>query len=246
MSPLNKAGKNVGNLFNPPVCAKQQPNQLNQPSLATSNNEELEPDLPLRRQRRPAGGERAPLLSPLIWTTDSIMPAPVTIRDPAAYAKKGPSAALGEDPNPNPIVPLRNFVSTGLPMRPLAASSDSSIDDDRATCSRPRRATLITQMNDTSMSPRLLGYVFSCISSTVSMISSAVFFAREGTLADPESIRKYSESTGNIIPVEQLQTVSQRVNMMSEAHTLYFGSGGNLTEAWKVYGCIAVSISRYH
>ena len=124
------------------------------------------------------------------------MPAPVTIRDPEPTRSRGPAS----NHDPNPIVPLRNFVSTGLPTRP--GTGDGVSKGDRPVAGSGE------YMNDISVSPRLLGYVFSCISSAVSMISSSVFFAREATPADPESIEKYSESRGNLFPIDKVNAIS--------------------------------------
>ena len=150
------------------------------------------------------------------------MPAPVHICDPADYKKEQRTAPISS--LQDPTINLRNF---------LAASKASSIMDNQTTNTM--------NMDDISMSPRLLGYVFSCISSALAMITSIAFYARGATLATPESVKSYMNTLGIQMSYNDTQKISGRVEDMNKTYHIYFGSGGNLVQQWKVYGGIAVS-----
>mmetsp|Transcript_8749 Transcript_8749/g.19617 ORF Transcript_8749/g.19617 Transcript_8749/m.19617 type:complete len:299 (+) Transcript_8749:125-1021(+) len=152
------------------------------------------------------------------------MPAPIAICDPATYyeTRKDPSSALvGEDP----VVPLRNF----LAMQKTDISADESSQRNKH------------HMDDTSTSPRLLGYVFSCISSAVGTISSTIFYLRGTTQATADTLHSYSLNLGIALNETQLDMATKRIEDMNQSFHLYFGSGGNLVQQWKLYGCITIS-----
>ena len=91
------------------------------------------------------------------------MPGPIVILDPSASTSyddtsKDPRQEVGGDP----IVPLRSLLAMQKEEKKKPERPQPSIDD--STCDRNNH-----HMNDISMSPRLLGYVFSCISSAVAM-----------------------------------------------------------------------------
>ena len=92
------------------------------------------------------------------------MPGPIVILDPSASTSyddtsKDPRQEVGGDP----IVPLRSLLAMQKEEK-KKREQQPSIDD--STYSHHRNDH---HMNDISMSPRLLGYVFSCISSAVAM-----------------------------------------------------------------------------
>ena len=93
------------------------------------------------------------------------MPGPIVILDPSTSTSyddtsKDPRQEVGGDP----IVPLRSLLAMQKEEKKKPEQPQPSIDD--STYSHHRNDH---HMNDISMSPRLLGYVFSCISSAVAM-----------------------------------------------------------------------------
>jgi len=93
------------------------------------------------------------------------MPGPIVILDPSTSTSyddtsKDPRQEVGGDP----IVPLRSLLAMQKEENKKPEQPQPSIDD--STYSHHRNDH---HMNDISMSPRLLGYVFSCISSAVAM-----------------------------------------------------------------------------
>lgn len=135
------------------------------------------------------------------------MPAPITICDSATYHEtREDSAALTLD-----TVPLRNF----LAMQEVAVSVDDV-------------STQRTHLNETSLSPRLAGYIFSCISCAVATISSAIFYFKETTLANSDTLPAYAESLEIILSGEQLANATERLDDMNDAYRLHFGSGESI------------------
>lgn len=91
------------------------------------------------------------------------MPGPIVILDPTTSYDdtiKDPRQELGGDP----IVPLRGLLAMQKEEKKKPEQPQPSIDDSTYSHHRNNH-----HMNDISMSPRLLGYVFSCISSAVAM-----------------------------------------------------------------------------
>ena len=154
------------------------------------------------------------------------MPAPVVIRDPAANRPTRP--ALGGDPVAATEAAVARAQSAGLrDVLPVDVAGRSKVQYRR--------------LDDISMSPRLLGYVFSAISGAVCLISSTIFYFLGATVATPESLRNYFEEINIAVPWTQLAMATQRVDDISEKYRLYFGTGGNLVQEWRVFGSIAVS-----
>lgn len=158
----------------------------------------------------------------LLAATTRTMPSPLVIRDPADYQhdhKIDPASVLGRDV----LTPVFRAVS--------------STDDDE----HPSPSHATTHMGDISTSPRLLGYVFSFISSAVSMISSAIFYRRGVTRTLASTVDSYATSIGLDLDEVDLQLLEDRIEEKTRTMYLYFGSGGIIVEAWKIYGAIAVS-----
>ena len=156
------------------------------------------------------------------------MPAPVVIRDPAANRPTRPT--LG-DPVAATGAAIARAQSAGLrDVLPVEVAGRSKVQYRR--------------LDDISMSPRLLGYVFSAISGAVCLISSTIFYFLGATVATPESLRHYFEEIDIAVPWTQLAMATQRVEDISEKYRLYFGTGGNLVQEWRVYGSIAVRCYR--
>jgi len=165
------------------------------------------------------------------------MPAPITIRDPATYyePQNHPSDELGEDM----MVPIHEFLST------MNKSEDAqrlrSSGDDESSNSRSIQRKNKRHMEDISMSPRLMGYLCSLISSAVSTISSTVFLFSGATEATKDTIAEYFESINVPVSYEKMEKAQERIEDMNDKFNLYFGSGGNLVYEYKVFGSIAVS-----
>lgn len=153
------------------------------------------------------------------------MPAPVAIRDPATYyeSQKDPSTALGfgEDP----VAPLRDFLSMSTEPKDSVESSQNK--------SR--------HLDDISISPRLFGYFTSFVSSTVCTISSTIFFFRGVSPASADGLDEYASSIGLDLTSDEMELAKQRIGDMTNTYHIYFGTGGNLVQEYKIYGCIAIS-----
>jgi len=137
------------------------------------------------------------------------MPAPITIQDPATYyeSQKYPSASasLGlVGLVADPVVPLRSFLS----MQRTGGAQPSRGDDESSNEATRRNKR---HMDDISMSPRLLGYVFSCISSAVCMISSTIFLFQGTSEATKDSIENYFAAIGIPVSGEKMEMASQRI-----------------------------------
>mmetsp|Transcript_28732 Transcript_28732/g.69169 ORF Transcript_28732/g.69169 Transcript_28732/m.69169 type:complete len:407 (-) Transcript_28732:38-1258(-) len=160
------------------------------------------------------------------------MPAPVAIRDPSTYYEKreDPASVLGLE---DPVVPLRNFLAMQKSDVVPSHHHSSVANADESTARNKHH------VDDISISPRLLGYVLSFISSAVGMISATIFYVRETTMTTSETIEDYADSLGIELNQEQLDKAKARTHDMSK-YELYFGTGGSIVVRWKVYGCIAV------
>lgn len=99
-----------------------------------------------------------------------------------------------------------------------------------------------SHMDDISMSPRLLGYTFSCISMAVCVISSTIFYARSVEKANEAALQHYVKDMGVTMSAEQSELINERVDDMNQTYEIYVGPGGNLIQKYKVYGSIVVSM----
>jgi len=157
------------------------------------------------------------------------MPAPILIYDPKIYGEPNdPRAIVGDDP----IKGFRNF----LTISKTSADEQPSIDNTERSSNKTSR-----YMEDISTSPRLLGYVFSCISSALAMITATVFYVRGTTVASPITVESYARQVGIELTKNETELFTQRIDDMNKTYHLYFGSGGSLVQQYKVYGAIAVS-----
>ena len=120
----------------------------------------------------------------------------------------------------------------------MQATTDGT--DDKST----QRNHHSSHMDDISMSPRLLGYTFSCISMAVCVISSTIFYSVSVEKANGAALQHYVKDMGVTMSAEQSELINERVDEMNETYEVYVGPGGNLIQKYKVYGSIVVSTLR--
>ncbi|KAL7467046.1 hypothetical protein ACHAXS_009829 [Conticribra weissflogii] len=160
------------------------------------------------------------------------MPTPVVIHDPDSELRPKPRALINFA-NDAVATSLESFMS-------LSGATTTRTDTSRAIPFN-HNMTGTTDMDDISTSPRLLGYVFSCISSVVSMISSTIFYRRGITEVSPSGLDDYGDSIGAQFTAEELAKVEDRLEDMTETYHLFFGRGGIIVQRWKLFGSIAIS-----
>ncbi len=160
------------------------------------------------------------------------MPTPVVIHDPDSELRPKPQT-LVNFANDAVATSLESFIT-------LSGVTTTRTDTSRAIPFN-HNMTGTTDMDDISTSPRLLGYVFSCISSVVSMISSTIFYRRGITEVSPSGLDDYGDSIGAQFTAEELAKVEDRLEDMTETYHLFFGRGGIIVQRWKLFGSIAIS-----
>lgn len=116
------------------------------------------------------------------------MPAPVVIRDTDPEWRSKPPETLIELANGTVSTSLESFISFSE-----VATTRREI---RKILLVFHNMTVTTDMNDISTSPRSLEYVFSSISSVVSMISSTIFHRRGISDVATSNLDYYGESIG--------------------------------------------------
>lgn len=122
---------------------------------------------------------------------------------------------------------------------------DPSVIRDPNPTPRRRVSTLSphahTQNDDISTSPRFLGYVFSFLSSAVSLASSIMFYVRGVYPVDFDDFGEWAEKKGINITENDLDELTDIYNQMDFSSKLFLTSGGVVTQNYQVYGSITIS-----
>lgn len=111
---------------------------------------------------------------------------------------------------------------------------------------RTRRVSTLTlhshtQNGDISTSTRFLGYVFSFLSSAVSLASSIMFYIRGIYPVDFDDFDEWAAKRGINITENDADQLKDIYDQMDFSSKLFFTSGGIVTQNYQVFGSIAVS-----